>query len=726
MTRVTIDLLFVIPKWNATATETRARRQSATTTRGDENGTTGNRSSRSTDARARARMDRRCRYEYEPTLRVNGDHPESSASSAFGMRERPRTSLGFRVRAKRRTQGTTTTATTLRVDDGATRVTQREAPVVGSMFEASVEKLRTLLAFWESSELANRAGSAVELVVASAEEERRSVVRAHRRDLMLLREVRAELDRAVQEKVGLESENRRLKCELERAAKKSQSERRRDEESPVGIAAVDDDVIDCVSSDEESTTSAGSDGSVIDARASNGEDAETSHEMSHPKFFVAAPATDTGRDHRVHPSSSSSCIDASADACMTSGFDMDLHTAHMCAYLILFESASRRDRVGDLSRRAYEFFFSRHGSRSLGEAHRRAFLATVDKHVTSSAWLGIFSRVAALSDLEFEALARALRFTSRVAFASPVDARPALGVDEAIRSVEVMVSVVGATPSALDVDLVRKSAEHVDGASFVQLSVVVERGWAVVRRTIDVARTNVMDAFMQRHPSGRALAHHATLVSMLQRGAEYSARTRESRLDSVAADVAAHVTDDGHVDVETFVNRAITALERDHVESSSANEPVPLRSARKRSNTMECAASLDALNHAWPIALATIDRWLAKWRIPDVSSTTTIPIPRSRDVTDRARAARTRNAIRVARDAADCAVAAARVFFKRKTDAESNIHRAWAHYAGVACALETEIARHRRSVGVGVGAADWSIRAWHADSDSHTVCTYNV
>ena len=617
-----------------------------------------------------------------------------------------------------------------------TRATQRRdaPPVVGSVFAASVEKLQTLLAFWESSELANRAGSAVDLVVASAEEERRSVVRAHRRDLMLLREVRAELDRAVEEKVGLESENRRLKCELERAAKESQSERPgRDEESPVGIASVDDDdVVDCVSSEEESTTSAGSDGSVIDARASNGEDAETSHELSHAKFFVAAPATDTGRDRRVHPSfsssSSSSCIDASADACMTAGFDMDLHTAHMCAYLILFESASRRDRVGDLSRLAYEFFFSRHGSRSLGEAHRRAFLATVDKHVTSSAWLGIFSRVATLSDLEFEALARALRFTSRVAFASPLDVRPALGVDEAIRSVEVMVSFVGATPSALDVDLVRKSAEHVDGASFVQLSVVVERGWAIARRTIDGARKHLTDVFMQRHHSGRALAHHATLVSMLQRGAEYSARTRESRLDAVAADVAAHVTDDGHVDAETFVNRAIAELERDLVESSSANEPAPLRSARKRSNTMECAASLAALNHAWPIALVTIDRWLAKWRVPDVSSsnTPTIPIPRSRDVTDRARAARTRNAIRVARDAADCAVAAARVFFKRKSDAESSIRRAWAHYAGVACALETEIARHRRSVGVGVGAVDWSIGAWNADSDSHTVCTYDV
>jgi len=143
---------------------------------------------------------------------------------------------------------------------------------------------------------------------------------------------------------------------------------------------------------------------------------------------------------------------------------------------------------------------------------------------------------------------------------------------------------------------------------------------------------------------------------------------------------------------------------------------------------MECVASLAALNHAWPIALVTIDRWLAKWRAPDVSSSTTptIPIPRSRDVTDRARAARTRNAIRVARDAADCAVAAARVFFKRKTDAESSIRRAWAHYAGVACALETEVARHRRSVGVGVGAVDWSIRAWNADSDSHTVCTCDV
>ena len=671
------------------------------------NVTTGNRSSRS-DARARARMDRRGRYEYEPTLRGNGEH---HPGTSFGVRERPCTSLGFRVRAKRRTQETTTTT--------ATRVNQRmEAPVVGSMFAASVEKLRTLLGFWESSELANRAGRALDLVVASAEEERRSVVRAHRRDLMLSREVRAELDRAVEEKVGLESENRRLKCELERAAKKSQSERRPDEESPVGIAMGDDDVVDCVSSEEESTTNGGSsDGSVMDARAWNGEDAETSHEMSSPLRFVAAATTDTGRDRRVHPSSSS-CIDASADAFMTVGFDMDLHTAHMYAYLILFESASRRNRVGDLSHRAYEFFFSRHGSRSLGETHRRAFLATVDKHVTSSAWLGIFSRVAALSDLEVEALARALRFTSRVAFASPVDARPALGVDEAIRSVEVMVSVVGATPSALDVELVRKSAEHVDGASFVQLSVVVERGWAIVRRTVDVARKNLTDVFMQRHPSGRALAHHATLVSMLQRGAEYSARTRESRLDAVAADIAAHVTDDGHVDAETFVNRAITALERDWVESSSssANEPAPLRSARKptSSNTMQCAASLAALNHAWPITLATIDRWLAKWHTPDASSTTvptTIPIPRSRDVTDRARAARTRNAIRVARDAADCAVAAARVFFKRNTDAESNIRRAWAHYAGVACALETEIARHRRSVGV--------------DSDSHTVYTYD-
>ena len=604
---------------------------------------------------------------------------------------------------------------------------RRDAPVVGSMFAASVEKLRTLLAFWESSELAGRA---VEIVVASAEEERRSVVRAHRRDLMLLREVRAELDRAVEEKVGLESENRRLKCELERAAKKSQSERRQDEESTVGIAVLDDDVVDCVSSEEESTTCTGSDGSVIEARASHREDAETSHEISHPTVFVAAAATDAGRDRRVHPSPlSSPCIDASACVCMTAGFDMDLHTAHMCAYLILFESASRRDRVGDLSRRAYEFFFSRHGSRSLGEGHRRAFLTTVDKHVTSSAWLGIFSGVAALSDLEFEALARALRFTSRVAFASHVDARPALGIDEAIRSVEVMVSFVGATPSALDVDLVRKSAEHVDGASFVQLSVVVERGWAIARRTIDVTRNNLADVFMQRHPSGRALAHHATLVSMLRRGAEYSARTRESRLDAVAADVAAHVTDDSHVEIEIFVNRAITALERDYVESSSANEPAPLRSARRptSSNTMECAASLAALNHAWPIALVTIDRWLAKWCVSDVaSSTTTIPIPRSRDVTDRARAARARNAIRVARDAADCAVAAARVFFKRKTDAESNIHRAWAHYAGVACALETEIARHRRSVGVGVRAVDWSIREWNVDSDSHTVCTYDV
>jgi len=512
----------------------------------------------------------------EPTFqkrRVNGDrHSARRSSSSFGIRERPRTSLGFRARTKRRTRETT-------IERTMAATQRRDAPVVGSVFAASVEKLKTLLAFWESSELANRAGSAVDLVVASAEEERRSVVRTHRRDLMLLREMRAELDRAVEEKVGLESENRRLKCELERAAKESQSERRRDEESPVGIASVDDDVVDCVSSEEESTTSAGSDGSVIDARASNGEDAETSHEMSHAKFFVAVPATETGRDRRVHPSSSSSRIDASADACMTAGFDMDLHTAHMCAYLILFESASRRDRVGDLSRLAYEFFFSRHGSRSLGEAHRRAFLATVDKHVTSSAWLGIFSRVAALSNLEFEALARALRFTSRVAFASPLDVRPALGVDEAIRSVEVMVSVVGATPSALDVDLVRKSAEHVDGASFVQLSVVVERGWAIARRTIDGSRKHLTDVFMQRHHSGRALAHHATLVSMLQRGAEYSARTRESRLDAVAADVAAHVTDDGHVDAETFVNRAIAELERDLVESSSANEPAPLRSA---------------------------------------------------------------------------------------------------------------------------------------------------
>ena len=672
-----------------------------------------------------AAMDRRCRHAAkkrdEPTIRVN-------AGSSWGTaRERPRTSLGFRARTKKEK-----TTTTFGVDDGTARATQKEA-VVRSMFAASVEKLRTLLELWESSELANRAKRGLDLVVASAEEERRSVVRAHRRDLMLLREVRAELDRAVEEKVGLESENRRLRCELERAAEKSQSERR--DESPVGIAAVDDDedaavtdVIDCVSSEEESTTGSGCDESVMDARASNGEDAETRREISHPKRFVAA-ATDSGRDRRVDPSASSPCIDA-PDAFVTTGFDMDLHTAHMCAYLILFESASRRDRVGDLSRRAYEFFFARHGSRSLGEAHRRAFRATVDKHVTSSAWLGIFSRVTALTDLEFEALARALRFTSRVAFASSVDARPALGVDEAVRSVEVMVSVVGATPSALDVDLVRKSAEHIDGASFVQLSVVVERGWAVARRTIDGARKTLTDAFMQRHPSGRALAHHASLVSALQRGAQYSARTRESRLDAVAADVAADITDDGHVNAETFVNRAIVALEHDLVESSTANEPAPLRSARKptSSDTMECAASLAALNHAWPIAIATIDRWLAQWRGgPDESTAPTVPIPRSRDVTERARAARLRSALRVSRDAADCAVAAARVFFKRKSDAQSHVRRAWAHYAAVVCALEVEIARHRRSVGVGVGVSlDWSVRARSSDfPNSHTVCTYS-
>ena len=670
-------------------------------------------------------MDRRCRHAAkkrdEPTIRVN-------AGSSWGTaRERPRTSLGFRARTKKEK-----TTTTFGVDDGTTRATQKEA-VVRSMFAASVEKLRTLLELWESSELANRAKRGLDLVVASAEEERRSVVRAHRRDLMLLREVRAELDRAVEEKVGLESENRRLRCELERAAEKSQSERR--DESPVGIAAVDDDedvavtdVVDCVSSEEESTTGSGCDESVMDARASNGEDAETRREISHPKRFVAA-ATDSGRDRRVDPSVSSPRIDA-PDAFVTTGFDMDLHTAHMCAYLILFESASRRDRVGDLSRRAYEFFFARHGSRSLGEAHRRAFRATVDKHVTSSAWLGIFSRVTALTDLEFEALARALRFTSRVAFASSVDARPALGVDEAVRSVEVMVSVVGATPSALDVDLVRKSAEHIDGASFVQLSVVVERGWAVARRTIDGARKTLTDAFMQRHPSGRALAHHASLVSALQRGARYSARTRESRLDAVAADVAADITDDGHVNAETFVNRAIVALEHDLVESSTANEPAPLRSARKptSSDTMECAASLAALNHAWPIAIATIDRWLAQWRGgPDESTAPTVPIPRSRDVTERARAARLRSALRVSRDAADCAVAAARVFFKRKSDAHSHVRRAWAHYAAVVCALEVEIARHRRSVGVGVGVSlDWSVRARSSDfPNSHTVCTYS-
>ena len=672
-----------------------------------------------------AAMDRRCRHAAkkrdEPTIRVN-------AGSSWGTaRERPRTSLGFRARTKKEK-----TTTTFGVDDGTARATQKEA-VVRSMFAASVEKLRTLLELWESSELANRAKRGLDLVVASAEEERRSVVRAHRRDLMLLREVRAELDRAVEEKVGLESENRRLRCELERAAEKSQSVRR--DESPVGIAAVDDDedaavtdVVDCVSSEEESTTGSGCDESVMDARASNGEDAETRREISHPKRFVAA-ATDSGRDRRVDPSVSSPRIDA-PDAFVTTGFDMDLHTAHMCAYLILFESASRRDRVGDLSRRAYEFFFARHGSRSLGEAHRRAFRATVDKHVTSSAWLGIFSRVTALTDLEFEALARALRFTSRVAFASSVDARPALGVDEAVRSVEVMVSVVGATPSALDVDLVRKSAEHIDGASFVQLSVVVERGWAVARRTIDGARKTLTDAFMQRHPSGRALAHHASLVSALQRGARYSARTRESRLDAVAADVAADITDDGHVNAETFVNRAIVALEHDLVESSTANEPAPLRSARKptSSDTMECAASLAALNHAWPIAIATIDRWLAQWRGgPDESTAPTVPIPRSRDVSERARAARLRSALRVSRDAADCAVAAARVFFKRKSDAQSHVRRAWAHYAAVVCALEVEIARHRRSVGVGVGVSlDWSVRARSSDfPNSHTVCTYS-
>ena len=676
-----------------------------------------------------AAMDRRCRHAAkkrdEPTIRVNAGVPSWIRTA----RERPRTSLGFRARTKKET----TTTTTFGVDDGTARATQKEA-VTRSMFAASVEKLRTLLELWESSELANRAKRGLDLVVASAEEERRSVVRAHRRDLMLLREVRAELDRAVEEKVGLESENRRLRCELERAAEKSQSERR--DESPVGIAAVDDDadaavidVVDCVSSEEESTTGSGCDESVMDARASNGEDAErTRREISHPKRFVAA-ATDSGRDRRVDPSASSPRIDA-PDAFVTTGFDMDLHTAHMCAYLILFESASRRDRAGDLSRRAYEFFFARHGSRSLGEAHRRAFRATVDKHVTSSAWLGIFSRVAALTDLEFEALARLLRFTSRVAFASSVDARPALGVDEAVRSVEVMVSVVGATPSALDVDLVRKSAEHIDGASFVQLSVVVERGWAIARRTIDGARKTLTDAFMQRHPSGRALAHHASLVSALQRGARYSARTRESRLDAVAADVAADITDDGHVNAETFVNRAIVALEHDLVESSTANEPAPLRSARKptSSDTMECAASLAALNHAWPIAIATIDRWLAQWRGgPDESTAPTVPIPRSRDVTERISAARLRSALRVSRDATDCAVAAARVFFKRKSDAHSHVRRAWAHYAAVVCALEVEIARHRDSVGVGVGVSlDWSVRASPSDfPNSHTVCTYS-
>ena len=582
---------------------------------------------------------------------------------------------------------------------------------------------------------------AVDLVVSSAKEEVNSAMRSVKRERARAKELREELARETRRSVKAETDARELRCDLECARMAS---------TCVDVAGAsrspttgDQNDSEHTDEDEDSRARRASQSSSECAGASPRTECELNEadssladadaSASAPMFLTdfdrerGGGETGTavaGRDRRADDDDARIFADMAA---------LDSPTTHRLATLIAIELALSYESSMDVSRRVREFFYKRHGSRTLGDKHHQMFITALASINAQSEWVQTFTRFQELDAFELERVLSTIRFAQYVLIESPQTA-PILGVEEATRSLAYMLApVLGeAAPSTEDVDVIRRSATHRNGISRVSFALVIERGLVGIVRARTFAREAIAATFAKRHPYG-ILAHHPALVKTLSEAFKsagaitHAILNDDDVIDRIAADIARRdASTQDFVTLECFVQVASRELERSG-KSKASDVATPLRPrtgpspSKLAPNSIQLVSSLALVAHAWGIAAAVVDRWLQKCTAdarrppaptavhraaPSIATGASRaptppnpPLPQPIDASKRRLIKRHVDRLAKLRATADFAVRAAQSL-ARRADATNDVDRAWQTYASTACAFEAAFLARRRSLGV--------------------------
>lgn len=605
--------------------------------------------------------------------------------------------------------------------------------------EAKVAALRARDASREDVAAVEEALEALDLVASCAREESKSQARARVRERARARELRDELTREKRHRARAEAEARAARCELAcvKATVRVSGARVGDDDAYV-VVADDGDAVARASASSATLSSSSDDDD--DGREVESTREETSSEIAVDARRAVADdghrdACSSGRDRLVPETGDDGEVRFYADVAE----DLDAETTHRNATLIAFELArvssitTTRMTPNDITCHTSTYFYKRHGSRALGELHRKMFFNALARRRAASEWVQVFARI--LEDIDAFEFAHAMRLIRHVRFVlveSPdLDAAPIMSVDEGARALAFLLAPLSGKSSAAatkEFESIRRRATHVNGASQISFAAVLERGIDAVRRAKASVRSALAETFARRHPDG-TLAHHSTLVKTLVDAvatvdvAAVSAIANDSDgFDRIAHEIASA---DDFVTLERFVDGAFGELTAMILSRAATPDTEPaMHSARFKSKpnamTIDVVGSLALVTRAWDFASRVIDRRLAAWtsrddvRTTKTTNTTTnnahpphgaflIPPVRTTDVTKRALVRRHVDRLLKLRSTCDFALRAASSL-ARRVDASDDITRAWRTYAAVVCAFETA----RRVVGV----VDPTLAAW--------------
>jgi len=417
----------------------------------------------------------------------------------------------------------------------------------------------------------------------------------------------------------------------------------------------------------------------------------------------------SGRDRRVVGGNGAD--DDAGRERANADWTMDERTTHRHVTAVAVElarvHANANANALDVSRITSEFFARRHGSHALSEAHRRTFLDAVKRHRARSAWAHAFARLHDVHTVGVAFFASVFARCESQVREHAGDGAPIVNVDAALEALTTtLLRRRLPAPSALVVDAIRRTAEHSDGVSSVRASTIIEHGFAIIDDAHAGVRRACRSAFVERHPAGVTLAHHRALAKVLE-DAAHALELAPMDVDDVAIEIANQRGDGSEcVTLERFVGVASSALFAARcARADVADEPATALGAPPLSSaSIDLVTSLSLVTYAWDIAKAVIDRWLAKW-LPRAAGAAAgraaLPVAQSIDTSKRRVVRAHIERLRKLRQTADYAIQAARAFaHARVKSASDDCRRAWDAYASAACALESAVVAHRRSVGI--------------------------
>lgn len=658
-------------------------------------------------------------------------------------REGAQTSLGFRASLARETEGVVddrrdrgaracASVGSLATPCSAFDETTHQPTSLSSSFDvverAGARAKAALDASLASTDAVGSVAHAIDLILISARSEARSAAIAISRERARVRELSEELMREQRRSAKAEGAARALRCELKCARRCARRESEEDEHPDVSSPAHEQRV-----SDESAMSVDESQGAATETDIEADVDAKVClNDARVDDDGTATAASDSGarrddstqgRDRRV------SILGADDDGIHVfcdAAWDMDVSVAHQHVTAVALEIA-RATRDGDCSaldirQTLCEVLHRLHGSYTLSEAHRRTFLDALARHQTSSPWAHVFVRLYQSDATSVTFFALIMRHCECALVEDVPDASPSLPIDDAMEALTSTLRRLGFDSAlvASGVDGVRRSATHRDGVSTVQLAMVVDYGFDVISHAREVIRKACEAAFMRRHPAKKVLAHHGALATLLADVSQSSALDLNTSIERMAMNIVRQCATGAtceYVTCERFVDMATSALFVPRV-ARAENEPSPNSAP---SSSLSLKTSLALVAYAWNIAKPVIDRWLAKWRVhaarpspPATSASSTaraqLPVAQSIDTSKRRIVRAHIDRVRKLRQTTEYAVRAARAFARaRAASAVADVARAGESYARCACALESAVVAHRRSLGV----ADARVR-WHA------------